>query len=78
MEQYMSTGIYVGSFDPWHNGHEDILIKALKVFDKVIVLRNVHSYDGRILSLPIKYSNVRVENLKGFLVDYIRRVPLLL
>jgi pantetheine-phosphate adenylyltransferase len=30
-------GIYPGSFDPWHNGHEDIVNKAMKVFDYVVV-----------------------------------------
>lgn len=30
-------GFYPGSFNPWHAGHEDILIKALQVFDHVII-----------------------------------------
>jgi pantetheine-phosphate adenylyltransferase len=30
-------GIYPGSFNPWHNGHEDIINKAMKVFDYVVV-----------------------------------------
>ena len=34
----MSIAIYPGSFDPITNGHLDILNRALKVFDKVIVL----------------------------------------
>lgn len=34
----MSSGIFVGSFDPWHNGHEDRLKNALKIFDKVYVI----------------------------------------
>jgi len=33
----MKTALYPGSFDPWHKGHQDILVKALSVFDKVIV-----------------------------------------
>jgi pantetheine-phosphate adenylyltransferase len=34
----MKVGVYAGSFNPWHEGHTDVLNKALKVFDKVIVL----------------------------------------
>jgi pantetheine-phosphate adenylyltransferase len=30
--------LYPGSFDPWHEGHENILQKAKKVFDVVDVL----------------------------------------
>ena len=34
----MKIAIYPGSFDPITNGHLDILKRALRVFDKVIVL----------------------------------------
>ena len=34
----MKIAIYPGSFDPITNGHLDILKRALKIFDKVIVL----------------------------------------
>lgn len=33
----MSLAIYPGSFNPWHRGHQDILDKALQVFDQVVV-----------------------------------------
>ncbi len=31
------TAIYPGTFDPITNGHSDIIIRAVKMFDKVIV-----------------------------------------
>jgi len=34
----MKIGLYSGSFNPWHKGHEDVLKKALQVFDKVYVI----------------------------------------
>ncbi len=33
----MRRAIYPGSFSPWHAGHEDVLKKALKVFDQVVI-----------------------------------------
>jgi pantetheine-phosphate adenylyltransferase len=33
----MTVAVYPGTFDPIHNGHVDIVRRAVKVFDKVIV-----------------------------------------
>jgi pantetheine-phosphate adenylyltransferase len=33
----MKVAIYPGSFNPWHEGHTDVLNKALQIFDKVII-----------------------------------------
>ena len=33
----MKVGIYAGSFNPFHAGHLDVLIKAAKLFDRIII-----------------------------------------
>lgn len=34
----MSKCLFIGSFDPWHKGHEERLINALKIFDEVRIV----------------------------------------
>lgn len=34
----MKKAVYAGSFDPFTKGHEDVLLQACSVFDKVIIL----------------------------------------
>ena len=38
----MTVGIYPGSFNPWHKGHEDVLKKALQVFDQVLIVEGTN------------------------------------
>ena len=56
----MRIAVYPGSFDPITNGHLDILLRACKVFDKVIIL---------VAHNPNKKSNFtpeqRIEMIKG-------------
>jgi pantetheine-phosphate adenylyltransferase len=33
------VAVFPGSFDPWHEGHQDVLDKALKIFQKVVILQ---------------------------------------
>lgn len=44
----MRTAIYPGSFDPFTNGHLDIVKKAAKLFDKVYVIIGVNAQKKRI------------------------------
>lgn len=55
----MRTAIYPGSFDPVTNGHIDVIERALKIFDKVIVA--VGDNPGK---KPLFSSNERVEMLR--------------
>ncbi|MFZ4712236.1 MAG: pantetheine-phosphate adenylyltransferase [Bacteriovoracaceae bacterium] len=37
-EHELKTALYAGSFDPFTNGHEDIVSRALKIFDHVTIV----------------------------------------
>ena len=76
--------IYPGSFDPFTNGHLDIVERASLTFDRVIVgisnnvqKNHVFSLDERIdltRQCVAHLENVVVETFAGLLVDYARRL----
>lgn len=77
----MRTAVYPGSFDPITNGHLDIIRRACKIYDKVIVgvLNNpnkkmpMFSVDERIeliKSVTEDIANVEVDSFTGLLVDF--------
>jgi len=75
--------IYPGSFDPVTNGHLDLIERASKLFDRLIValLRNLEkdalfSLEEReeMLVESLRHlPNVSVDSFDGLLVDYARR-----
>jgi pantetheine-phosphate adenylyltransferase len=75
----MKTAIYPGTFDPITNGHLDIIKRALKIFDKVIVAvgenkskNPLFSAEERVAVIKevTKGMNVGVESFDGLLVDF--------
>ncbi len=79
----MRTAIYPGTFDPITNGHIDIIERALKLFDKVIitVARNsaknpLFSEEERMVLIKdaVRHlKGVEVDSFDGLLVDYARK-----
>ncbi|MCX6122768.1 MAG: pantetheine-phosphate adenylyltransferase [Ignavibacteriales bacterium] len=79
----MKIAIYPGTFDPVTNGHLDILERALKLFDKVIITiaRNTEknplfTEEERITLLrqvTKRYKNVEVDSFEGLLVEYVQK-----
>ena len=77
------TAIYPGSFDPLTNGHLDILGRALKIFDRIIIAvtkveakKPLFSIDERMRMLKAATSHwkhVSPEIFQGLLVDYALR-----
>ncbi len=76
----MRTAVYPGSFDPITNGHLDIIERAAKVYDKVIVgvLNNssknpvftVEERADMIRRVTAHIPNVRTDTFSGLLVDF--------
>lgn len=79
----MRIAVYPGSFDPITNGHEDIIKRASKVFDQVIVavlinpekkgLFNIQERVDLISKVIKPYDNVVVESFTGLLINFMRQ-----
>lgn len=76
----MRIGVCPGSFDPITNGHIDIIERAAKMFDKIIVAVLKNSSKNALFSIDerielIKSScehveNIEVDSFEGLLIDY--------
>lgn len=78
----MRKGIYPGSFDPITNGHLDVLERAAKLFDELIIAvaadnqkNSLFTVDERVAMIEETarlqgLTNVRVVAFKGLLVNF--------
>jgi len=79
----MATVICPGSFDPVTNGHRDIITRASRMFDHVIVLVSINpakapsfTHEERVQLLrkvTANLPNVEVDCDDGLLADYVRK-----
>ena len=79
----MRTVIYPGSFDPLTNGHLDVIQRATKLFDHVIVAVARNESKNPLFDLPERMAlvkeviaplpNTSADNFEGLLVDYVEK-----
>jgi len=79
----MRTAIYPGSFDPLTNGHLDVIERAVKLFDRVVVA--VAKNDGKHPLFPLEervelvrqsikhIPTAEVDSFDRLLVDYVNQ-----
>lgn len=77
----MRIGVYPGSFDPPTLGHLDIIRRAARLFDKLIVAAMVNGSKQSTFSMAEKTDflermttdlpNVEIDSFSGLLADYI-------
>ena len=81
--QEMNSVLYPGSFDPFTNGHLDLVARAAKIFDEVIVAVAINQAKKPLFSIEERMemiresceetgiTNARVVTFRGLLVDAI-------
>ena len=75
--------IYPGTFDPVTNGHIDIIKRACKIFDKIIVavannkdkntMFNLEKRVDMMQKATIKFQKVEVKSFNSLLVDFAKK-----
>jgi pantetheine-phosphate adenylyltransferase len=79
----MKVAVYPGSFDPFTNGHKNIIERGVQVFDQIVVAvahnsskKTVFTVEERVEILNEVFKDrddVKVDYFEGLLVDYIKR-----
>ena len=79
----MKIAVYPGSFDPVTFGHLDVIERALKIFDKIVIAvgdnpqkKPLFTVDERIEMIresTKNYKNIEVDRFDGLLLNFIKR-----
>jgi pantetheine-phosphate adenylyltransferase len=82
LEGHVRRCVCPGSFDPVTNGHIDIISRASRLFDEVVVAVGVNASKNRLFSpeermemlaeASAPYPNVRIAGFDGLLTDFCR------
>lgn len=67
-----SIGVFCGSFNPFHKGHYNVLQKAERIFDKVIISFGKNpDKTNRTWDIPNSIKNRQLTEYNGLLTDFV-------
>lgn len=67
-----NIGVFAGSFNPFHKGHYNVLQKAEKIFDKVIIAFGQNpDKSGRTWDIPSTIKDRQIEHYDGLVTDFV-------
>ena len=78
----MKTAIITGMFDPFTKGHEDLVRRAERLFDRVVILVSRNAENTALLPEEVRMEAIRacfvgadveVVPLEGLLADFVQR-----
>lgn len=80
----MKIAVFAGSFDPFTNAHDDLIRRALPLFDKIHIAIGVNSSKVGMLDVDLRKNavsdlfqsepRVEVDFFNGLTVDYCKKV----
>jgi len=59
----MRIGLYPGTFDPIHNGHIDLIRRALKLVDRLVIGVAINTGKGPLFSLEERVDILKAETM---------------
>jgi pantetheine-phosphate adenylyltransferase len=76
--------VFPGSFDPFTNGHKNIVDRCIPLFDKIVVAIGVNTTKSHLFSVEqrveairktfVNSANVQVETFRGLTAEYCRSI----
>lgn len=76
----MTKAVFVGSFDPFHEGHASIVRRALKLFDNLVIGIGVNPDKTYMFTagerkniIESKFPQIEVEIYEGLTIDFCKK-----
>lgn len=76
--------VFPGSFDPFTRGHENVILRALPLFDEIIIAIGINAEKKALFQVDqrlqwikqvfAEYPQVKVESFTGLTVDFCKQV----